>query len=203
MSIDKCIVTGVHPKASQGILQPSSEDDLLIIYVALFFLECHKWGHTQDCILSLSDMHMRFNHTFQSLVVHSLLLMSNTPLHVYGRKTIFTLPFHNTRQITRRKNRSIPPLCFPGGFVVKNLPVIQETWVWPLGWEDPLEKEMATHSSILAWRIPWMEEPGRLQSVGSQRGEHDLVTKTKNSFCIQGSYQRNLSHSLKCPKSSP
>ena len=67
-----------------------------------------------------------------------------------GGKTIFTLLFHNTRQITRRKNRSIRPLCFPSGFVVKNLPVIQETWVGSLGWEDPLEKEMATHSSILA-----------------------------------------------------
>ena len=56
---------------------------------------------------------------------------------------------------------------------VKNLPVMQETWVRNLGWEDPLEKEMATHSSILAWRIPRTEEPGRLQSMGLQRVEHD------------------------------
>ena len=49
--------------------------------------------------------------------------------------------------------------------VVKNLPAVQETQVQPLGWEDPLEKEMATHSSILAWRIPWTEEPGGLQSM--------------------------------------
>ena len=52
--------------------------------------------------------------------------------------------------------------------LVKNLPAIQETQVHSLGWEDPLEKEMATHSSILAWRIPWTEEPGGLQSMGSQ-----------------------------------
>ena len=52
---------------------------------------------------------------------------------------------------------------------MKNLPAMQETWVWSLGWEDPLEKEMATHSSILAWRIPWTEEPSSLQSTGSQR----------------------------------
>ena len=52
---------------------------------------------------------------------------------------------------------------------VKNLPAMQETWVQSLGQEDPLEKGMATHSSILAWRIPWTEEPGRLQSVGLQR----------------------------------
>ena len=53
--------------------------------------------------------------------------------------------------------------------MVKTLPALQETWVWFLGWEDPLEKGMATHSSILAWRIPWTEETGGLQSKGSQR----------------------------------
>ena len=53
--------------------------------------------------------------------------------------------------------------------MVKNLPAIQETQVQSLGWEDPLEKEMATHSHMLAWRIPWTEEPSRLQSLGSQR----------------------------------
>ena len=69
---------------------------------------------------------------------------------------------------------------FPGGSVVKNLPVMQEmqkTWVQSLGWEDPLEEEIATHSSTLAWKIPWTEEPGRLQSIGSQRVGHNLVTK--------------------------
>ena len=55
--------------------------------------------------------------------------------------------------------------------LVKNLPAVQETWVQFLGWEDPLEKEMAIHSSILAWRIPWTEEPGGLQSVGSQESD--------------------------------
>ena len=52
---------------------------------------------------------------------------------------------------------------------VKRLPAMQETWVQSLGREDPLEKEMAPHSNTLAWKIPWMEEPGRLQSMGSQR----------------------------------
>ena len=55
----------------------------------------------------------------------------------------------------------------------KRLPVTLETWVQSLGREDLLEKEMATHSSTLAWEIPWMEEPGRLQFMGSQRMEHD------------------------------
>jgi len=57
--------------------------------------------------------------------------------------------------------------------LVKNLPVMQETWVQSLGQEDPLENIMAAHSSILAWRIPWTEEPGRLQSMGLQRVGHD------------------------------
>ena len=57
--------------------------------------------------------------------------------------------------------------------MVKNLPVMQEAWVQSLGWEDSLEKEMATHSSILAWRIPWTEDPGGLQSMGSQGVGHN------------------------------
>ena len=56
---------------------------------------------------------------------------------------------------------------------VKNLPAMQETWVQSLGWEDPLEEGTATHSSILAWRIPWTEEPDRLQSTGSQKVRHN------------------------------
>ena len=56
---------------------------------------------------------------------------------------------------------------------VKHLSAMQETWVRSLGWEDPLEKEIATHSSILAWRIPWTEELGGLESTGSQRVGHD------------------------------
>ena len=59
---------------------------------------------------------------------------------------------------------------------VKRLSAMQETWVQSLGREDPLEKEMATHSSTLAWKILWMEEPGRLQSMGSQRVRHDWAT---------------------------
>ena len=57
--------------------------------------------------------------------------------------------------------------------MVKNLPAMQETQVQSVGWEDPLEKGMATHSSILAWAIPWTEEPGGLQSMGSQRVGHN------------------------------
>ena len=59
---------------------------------------------------------------------------------------------------------------------VKRLPAMWETWVQSLGQEDPLEKEMATHPSTIAWKIPWTEEPGRVQSMGSQRVGHDRAT---------------------------
>ena len=62
---------------------------------------------------------------------------------------------------------------FPGGSDSKNPPVVQETWVQSLGQEDPLEEKMATHSSNLAWRTPWTEEPGRLKSRRLQRVGHD------------------------------
>ena len=67
-------------------------------------------------------------------------------------------------------------LQVPVAQMVKNPPAMWETWVPSLGWEDPLEKEMATHSSTLAWKIPWTEEPCRLQSMGSQRVRHDWAT---------------------------
>ena len=64
---------------------------------------------------------------------------------------------------------------------VKHLPAMQETWVWSLGQEDPLEKEMATHSSTLPCKILWTEKPGRLQSMGSQRVGHDWMTSFHSS----------------------
>ena len=79
----------------------------------------------------------------------------------------------------------LPKGCWGGAsqvaLVVENLPAVQETqetWVRSLGWEDPLEEGMATHSSVLSWRIPWTEEPGRLQSMGSQIVGHNWATHT-------------------------
>ena len=66
---------------------------------------------------------------------------------------------------------------FNCGSAVKNSPPIQEMWVWSLGWEDPLEEKMATHSIILARKIPWTEEPGGLQSIGWQRNRHDWANE--------------------------
>ena len=70
----------------------------------------------------------------------------------------------------------LQPEGLPGSSAVKNLPEIQETQemqVWSLGWEDPLEEEISSHSSMLAWKISWTNEPGWLQSMGSQRAGHD------------------------------
>ena len=78
--------------------------------------------------------------------------------------------------------------------MVKNTPVMQEMWVLSLYQEDILVEEMATHSSILAWEIPWTEEPGRLQSMGSQRVRHDLSSKQQHDIklrmlsCKNGQY---------------
>ena len=69
--------------------------------------------------------------------------------------------------------------------LVKNHPAVQETWVRFPDWEDPLEKEMATHSSILAWEIPWTEKPGGLQSMGHRRVRHNLATKQQHSSFIR------------------
>ena len=79
--------------------------------------------------------------------------------------------------------------------MVKNLPAMQETWVRSLGWEDPLEKGMATHSSILAWRILWTEEPGGLQSMGSERVRQDwVITHTLDTFIWLPAYHQLASY---------
>ena len=87
--------------------------------------------------------------------------------HKLQLNTVLTLPF--SMQI------GIYPIVIleglPGGSVVRNMPAMQVTWVQSLSWEDGLGKEMATHSSIFAWEIPWSEEPGRLQSTGSQESD--------------------------------
>ena len=79
----------------------------------------------------------------------------------------------NAKEIKKTEELYVYIKLIPWWLRLKNLPAMRETQVRSLGWEDPLEKRMATHSSILAWRIPWTEEPGELQSMGSQRVRHD------------------------------
>ena len=80
------------------------------------------------------------------------------------------------------------PKGFPGGSMVKNplaMQETQETWAQSLSWEDPLEEEMSTYSSILDWNIPWTEKLGGLLSMGSQRVRHDLVTEHAHTRCLK------------------
>ena len=83
-------------------------------------------------------------------------------------------------------NRTTSPVAQ----IVKNLPANAGEGVGSLGWEDPLEEEMATHSSILAWKIPWTEEPGGLQSMGSQRVRHNLATKQQQLQLMNDKYNQ-------------
>ena len=76
--------------------------------------------------------------------------------------------------LSKNNNSEFNNKGFPGGSAVKNPPAMQEAQIRFLGWEDPLEKQMATHSSILVWEIPWTEEPGGLKSTGSQKSQTRL-----------------------------
>ena len=116
-----------------------------------------------------------------------------TPL-IVAHQALLSMPFSRHEYLSRfpcplsghLPYRGIEPesLVSPAlAQTVKNLPSMCETWVWSLGWEDPLEKGMATQSSIPAWRIPWAEEPSRLQSTGLQRVGHDWVTKHNYFYC--------------------
>ena len=95
-------------------------------------------------------------------------------LEKLSREKLWSFPFFE-KQRSHYVNFTALVLCnltkLTIAQLVKNLPAMQETWVRPLGSEDPLDKEMATHSSILAWRIPWTEEPGTLQSMGLQESD--------------------------------
>ena len=93
------------------------------------------------------------------------------------------------KQIVLMNNHMVLGICSFGYLsVLKNLPAMQETQVWSLGQKDPLEKGMTTRSSILAWRIPWTEESGELQSMGSQRVRHDWATNTHTCLLLPWNY---------------
>ena len=113
-----------------------------------------RWTFVSKVMSLLLNTLSRFTIAFLTRSKH--LLISHT--HVHTHTLTHTWGFHSSP-------------------VVKNPPAMQDTWFWSPGWKDPLKKEMATHSSILAWEIPWREEPGRLQSMESQRVRHILATK--------------------------
>ena len=113
------------------------------------------------------------------IVAHQALLSMPFSRHEYLSRFPYPLSGHLPYRGIEPESLVSPALAQ----TVKNLPSMCETWVWSLGWEDPLEKGMATQSSIPAWRIPWAEEPSRLQSTGLQRVGHDWVTKHNYFYC--------------------
>ena len=96
--------------------------------------------------------------------------------------TKMVMPCRSPRAIKRHHRKSVLVATILVAQTVKHLPAMQQTRVQPLGLEDPLEKEVATHSSTLAWKIPWMEEPGDRQSMGSQRVGHNWLTSLSFFF---------------------
>ena len=129
-------------------------------------------------IVNTLGISYKWNHTvFMCLFISLSIMSSRLSRTVACDTTVFFFFLF----LLRVNNIS---LCFPGGSVVKNLPAKQETWIQSLRWEDNLEKEIATHSSIFAWEIPWTEEPGRLQSMDSRRVRCDLVTKQQQKYFI-------------------
>ena len=117
---------------------------------------------------------------FQWVGGNSLLQVGSRTGHLWSQSSQMTaltllLPWWKTLKGSSFPNPKGPSLVAQ---TVNNPPIMQETWVQSLGWADPLEKGMATHFSILAWRISWTEELGRLQSMGLQRVGHDWATNT-------------------------
>ena len=108
------------------------------------------------------------------LLVFTLLWVGSILHLLMSSVLIFTMMFPNKSafggiDFINNTAKASPNFLVKYGAVVKKQPAKQEMWVWSLGWEDPLEKEMAIHSSILVWETSWTEEPGGLQSMGSQR----------------------------------
>ena len=103
----------------------------------------------------------------------------------WGALTLTSFLFQH-RWFCRTKNLAHWVTASLVAHTVKNLPAMWEIWVWSLGWEDPLKEGMATHSSTLAWRIPWTEVPGRLQSLALQRVGHDWAIKHTSVHWVTG-----------------
>ena len=150
---------------------------------------CYSWALTTSIYLWSYDIPQNpMRHSTQHFVPHCV-TWSVCLLQSKDKRLSEWLDSHGTvSNVTGSQelaNSMKHSSDFPVAQMVKNLSAMQETWVWSLGWEDTLEKRVATHFSILAWRIPWTEDPGRLHSMGSQRVGHDWVTNT--SICFRHS----------------
>ena len=146
--------------------------------------ECYppSFPATQFIVNSFFQRHLKFEFLICSSIVAFLIItwiLLNTVfmLKVFLENVIWMYNLYNVvyyHSVPTYFPHALVFLGFPSGSVVKNLPAKQEMRIWSLSQEDPLEKEMATHSSILAWRIPRTEKPGVLQSMGSQKCQTQL-----------------------------
>jgi len=127
-------------------------------------LKCHPWSRRQHDLHGVSRVSQqcdfKLHHSFASAFSFVVVVQSLSPVWLLG--TPWTAARQDPLSFTISRTEFVQ---------THNLPAVQETWVQFLGQEDPLGKEMATHCSILAWRIPWTEEFGRLQSIGSQESD--------------------------------
>ena len=148
---------------------------LINFYWWIVDLQCVSFCSTAKCLsYTYTHIHSLFFRFFSQIGHYKVLRR----VHVFRKYmlTYLRLEKHGGYKLFSASSRKY--WDFPVAQMVKNLPAMQETCVWSLGQEDPLEEGMATHSSILVWRIPWTEEPGGLHSIGSQRLRYDWVTDT-------------------------
>ena len=134
--------------------------------------------------LGTPPSHHRCHHSLQSYLkmLHTVELLARPLMALYFQESLrigyFILLIYLVFWPCSWGMRGLISLTSLVTQMLRNLPAIQETIIWSLRWEDPLEEGMAAHSSVLAWRIPWTEEPGGLQSMRSQRVRHDWATNT-------------------------
>ena len=124
-----------------------------------------------SCIYSAST-----ENKFSSVQLLSRVWLFATPWIAARQVSLSITNSRSSLKLTEHTSRLLGMLSTLLAQMVKRLPAMRETRVWSLGWEDPLEKKMAPYSSTLAWKIPWTEEPGRLQSMESQRVKQDWAT---------------------------
>ena len=180
-----------------------------VIQWSTFSQRPNLWTSAQPKVLKFWELALRFIHNrfnlwisafcFLNLYLQSFLCITNHVFKAPGTEQTVNKPLQtqgtnvldrgrwggwdglgdwgDINTLLKKKKKKIR--ASPIAQVVKNLPAMQETWVWFLRRDYPLEKEMATHSSILAWRIPWTGEPGRLQSMGLQELDTDLATRER------------------------
>ena len=151
----------------------------ILFYFYFLFFFCCTWIYLETLFITARAWKQLSSVQFRSVTQPCLTLCNPMDLQHARPPALFTTLRHIFELDLMYKG-------FPSGSEVKNPPVMQEMWVQSLGWEDSLQENMVTHSSILAWRIPWTEEPEGLQSIASQRVGHDWSSKAHTDVYLKG-----------------